>query len=393
MKKILTSIVGGITLAGGGAVVADQMQNPYTDKGNVYEMGLSNEIPQNDHVEIAKDKPSVVLSRWNNESRITIEPLFETGVIPTANRPFLTKRMEFSQGNIKAFVQPTATSSDFDIDFTLLAKPSSNVFNYKISGDEDADFFYQPAPTQAELDRGMERPDNVIGSYAVYSKSKRDHLQGATNYGTGKLFHIYRPKAIDAVGNEVWAILDYQKGNLSVTVPQAFLDTAVYPVTVDPTFGYTSIGATYEGDVSSGSDQRGMGMKGISLAGTVVSTSIALKATNAGVASIGIGVSNTQPDPFSVLSQNQSPTITTTGTFYTFSGSGNFNSATVYVGCRMDYSGSGAETNPGFFSDAGAGTNGFFMSELRVYSNVTTKNYSIYATYSVNSFMPQQGDF
>jgi len=98
--------------------------------------------------------------------------------------------------------------------------------------------------TQQEIDEGAERPENVVGSYAVYHKTKANHRIGSTNYVTGKAFHIYRPKAIDANGMEEWAELNYLNGVLSVTVPQKFLDEAVYPVRIDPTFGYTTLGGT-----------------------------------------------------------------------------------------------------------------------------------------------------
>ena len=100
------------------------------------------------------------------------------------------------------------------------------------------------------------RPENVVGSYAVYHATKSGHVIGQTNYATGKAFHIYRPLARDSAGNTTWCDLsiDEAKGLLTVTVPQEFLDKAVYPVTVDPTFGYTTIGASY---VSFGSQIRG----------------------------------------------------------------------------------------------------------------------------------------
>jgi hypothetical protein len=41
-------------------------------------------------------------------------------------------------------------------------------------------------------------------------------------------------------------------GILTITIPQDFLDKAVYPITVDPTFGYTSVGASYSNYSSSG---------------------------------------------------------------------------------------------------------------------------------------------
>ncbi|MBU2635312.1 hypothetical protein KJ841_02465, partial [Patescibacteria group bacterium] len=59
-------------------------------------------------------------------------------------------------------------------------------------------------------------------------------------------FHIYRPKVYDAEGKEIWGELniDEEKGILTVIVDQNWLDNAVYPVVIDPTFGYTTLGAS-----------------------------------------------------------------------------------------------------------------------------------------------------
>ena len=92
------------------------------------------------------------------------------------------------------------------------------------------------------------RPPNVVGSYAVYHISKQGN-----EYVSGKMCHIYRPQLTDALGAKAWAEFNRDADStniLTVTMPQAFLDTATYPVTVDPTFGYTSIGATQGGDES-----------------------------------------------------------------------------------------------------------------------------------------------
>ncbi|GAG00289.1 unnamed protein product, partial [marine sediment metagenome] len=81
------------------------------------------------------------------------------------------------------------------------------------------------------------QPIDVIGSYAVYHSSKRDN-----KYKTGKAFHIYRPKIIDANDEWVWGVMNISNSVLSITIDQDWLNNAVYPVTVDPTFGYTSEG-------------------------------------------------------------------------------------------------------------------------------------------------------
>ena len=136
-----------------------------------------------------------------------------------------------------------------EIDFVLDTPPTSNIFLFAIDS-HNLDFFYQPALTQDEIDEGIERPENIVGSYAVYYSNKQhdySYSDGSQiNYGTGKFCHIYRPYAVDANGIQVWCDLnvDIDTSTLFITVPQDFLDTAVYPVRVDPIFGTTTIGGT-----------------------------------------------------------------------------------------------------------------------------------------------------
>ena len=108
--------------------------------------------------------------------------------------------------------------------------------------------------TLEEFLRDRHRPDNVVGSYAVFC-DRAGHLtrNGKTveNYKSGKLCHIYRPLCTDADGKTAWANLhiDTNSKILRTTIPQEFLDNAKYPVTLDPTIGYTSLGGTdYETD-------------------------------------------------------------------------------------------------------------------------------------------------
>ncbi len=259
-KTIGTVAITG-TLAMGGTVAVDTQINPYDDRGTHYELILRSDIEQGERVEIAKDRAEMTLKGWNDEYAITItpnvpeDPLLASGrrgvmrertFETQASRALFSKRMEYRRGDVTAFIEPKeGTYNEFDIDFTLESNPGTNVFTYTIAGAENFDFFYQPALTPEEIEEGVERPERVVGSYAVYHREKANHKVGETNYGTGKAFHIYRPEAIDARGNRVWAELDYTAGILSVTVPQDFLDSAVYPVVVDPTFGYTSAGSSH----------------------------------------------------------------------------------------------------------------------------------------------------
>lgn len=106
-------------------------------------------------------------------------------------------------------------------------------------------FYYQPELTEQEIAEGCTRPDNVVGSYAVYG-AYRNNAKGRHQAQTGKRCHIYRPLLIDKNGKHRWAILEIEP--LTATTAQLriicdFKDL-VFPVRLDPTLGDTGIGAS-----------------------------------------------------------------------------------------------------------------------------------------------------
>jgi len=145
-----------------------------------------------------------------------------------------------SKGNERTFTINDEGGVEFDL--VLKKKPETNVFTYPIET-KNLVYYYQPPLTQQEIDGGAFRPEHVVGSYAVYHKTKMNN-----EYKTGKAFHIYRPKVYEQnnENNWVWGELsiDEDKGVLIVIVDQNWLDKAVYPVVIDPTFGYTTLGAS-----------------------------------------------------------------------------------------------------------------------------------------------------
>lgn len=137
-----------------------------------------------------------------------------------------------------------------EIEWLLPKKPKSNILRATLLYKGNVKFCYQPELTQVEINDGCVRPENVVGSYAVYI-DKSNHKLNGKNYATGKIEHIYRPQAIDANGNKTWCELYIPESgqadipiNITVTIPQKFLDEAVYPIVVDPTFGYTTVGGS-----------------------------------------------------------------------------------------------------------------------------------------------------
>jgi hypothetical protein len=207
MKKIATFLAGVTLLGGGGVVVADEAANPYRDAGQVLEVTKDSvvEAAGKNQIELVKARPEVRLKKWDGEVDLGIR---YDGVQAEGSRPLFTDRMEWKQGSKEVHAYPLAATPQmedggFEIEVVLNEAPASNRFDFEIDGAEELDFFYQSSSN----DETTIRPDNVLGSYAVYHKEKKNHVEGETNYATGKAFHIFRPKAIDADGNVTWAEL------------------------------------------------------------------------------------------------------------------------------------------------------------------------------------------
>ena len=260
------------------------------------------------------------ISKWNNECEFDIKFLGKEK----------TKIYEiggFEEGGI-----------EFEVELT--EKPNTNVFKYKIQH-KNLDFFYQPALTQKEIDEGANRPENVIGSYAVYHSTKKNHIQGQTNYKTGKAFHIFRPEIIDANGNKVWGELDIKGNTLTITIDQNWLDNAIYPVIVDPTFGYTTMGSSKNRiTVFSSSRSRRIGNSyAMSENGDLDSVTVGMATLSTGPDTTDVSVFVNEKDGGGTDSHTEISTaektsqeFTTTSIWFTFSGmSGTLESGKDYL--------------------------------------------------------------
>ena len=192
-----------------------------------------------------KDKflPQQKIMRWDNEVNCSVR------LVHNEKNPVVTTKDDkivWEGEKIKAEIyQFTEDEGGQEFEITLKEKPKSNVVQFTVV-DKGVDYFYQPALTEEEIAKGASRPDNVVGSYAVYASEQKTNYVGGKEYKTGKIGHIFRPKIIDSAGTEVWGDLHIENGILSVTIPQDFLDNAVYPVrhAAGLTFGYTTKGAS-----------------------------------------------------------------------------------------------------------------------------------------------------
>jgi len=122
-------------------------------------------------------------------------------------------------------------------DVMFSSHPGVYSWKFDVKTSDGVSFHYQPPLTVDEISAGHERPEDVVGSYAVYCDKQNNQ------YKTGKLLHIYRPLVIDAAGDKAWGTLDITGGVMTVSVAPEWIDNAVYPVILDPTMGYDHIGS------------------------------------------------------------------------------------------------------------------------------------------------------
>lgn len=198
-------------------------------------------------------KPQLKIEAWGGECLFTIDLRTDTMATMshvTKTTHNLSDKMTMTQDALVSHEIYKRDDGNLEWEIILASKPDTNVFEWDIetSGYE---WLYQPTIVEVPLEIGEGRPDSVEGSYAVYHATKGNdfvRIRGKDttyeNYRTGKAFHIYRPKVIDDAGKTSWCILhvDTLENKLTVIVPQKFLDDAKYPVTIDPTFGFSSEG-------------------------------------------------------------------------------------------------------------------------------------------------------
>lgn len=191
---------------------------------------------------------SVIISKWDRNFSFNF-PDF-VNVIPIENGVII------NHSNRRQSILRMTDNNTFEWDFVLFQRPILSFVIFPIG--RNIECYYQPPLTQEnfslfpeviginETDAWDEngtiiahRPINVVGSYACYGNRMNNE------YKTGKIFHIYRPFVYDANNNSIWGQINITSNNILIlSVNRTWLDNAVYPVNIDPTFGYTSIGAS-----------------------------------------------------------------------------------------------------------------------------------------------------
>lgn len=287
-KNIIVAAIGGLVLVGGGVGEVDENINVYEETQQEFVATLDG---SGEKVVVSKDEPAISFEKWDGEAKLGVS---YPSVSDEGKRKVLSNKIEWKNEKEIVHAYPLEANESmegggFEIELILKEKPDTNIFTFPLNGYESFDFYYQPELTQQEIDEGSIRPENIVGSYAVYHKELKNN-----KYTTGKAFHIFRPLVKDADGDQVWGTLMYVDGALSVTVPQEYLDKAVYPVSVDPTVGFTSIGGTSGGNTAN--DHFVSVLESVPSSGTITSISIyfssvgATEESRAGVYDTGLAL-------------------------------------------------------------------------------------------------------
>lgn len=220
--------------------------------------------------------PQAELEKWDGESSISI---LADGVSistePVVTEDKITAEAVTADGNysLEFKMEEDVKSGEtgrFSYDVIFAEIPKETTFTFTINYKE-LTAFYQPPLTDEfkvgdELLSGLRvsevtettvldengdiavyRPEELVGAYAFYGDNIGNYQYlGGENYGNGLAFYLYRPKLIDTNGEEIWATQTLKDNVLTVTVDQAWMEKATYPVRLDPTFGNTNhSGSTY----------------------------------------------------------------------------------------------------------------------------------------------------
>lgn len=254
-------------------ITSNETSNEILQKFEVARATLSREVKENPKdkisLEIGDSKsddfmPQAKVMRWDNEVNLSVRRA------KTFNNPSVVTEAEKvkyidADEEVHIYEKPeVGEDGGLEIELLVKTRPDSNRFAFSIQTKGLA-FYHQPELTDEEAEAGrfdkkdtrttLEikralRPENVVNSIAVYHASVPKNVEGGTEYKSGKFCHIYRPHITDNLGNETWGELDLDEagGLLNVVVPQDFIDAIDFAgggwLLIDPTFGYTSIGAT-----------------------------------------------------------------------------------------------------------------------------------------------------
>lgn len=330
-------------------------------------------------------KPQFKMLRWDNEVNFSMRGEEKVGATFDSTGDVI--KYVTPDYEIHMYDKPElGDDGGFEFEWLLKNVPSTNILTATLQT-KGLDFFYQAELTQEEIDEGVTRPDNVIGSYAVYHKTKKNNRVGGKEYKTGKFAHIYRPKAKDANNQEVWCDIFIDESNqlLTVTIPQDFVDNALYPIIVDPTFGKTTAGASRNNLQTNSIEASHYTLSDSGAVVTKISSYVDSNG-NTGRNMKGVIYSDSAAKPLTLQANSAGVATPLTQTLVDYSLSVTLNAAEFWLGVDSD------QVNNGMYFDAGAANSAYFFTAAGTYatppttwtdfSSSRTRQQSTYATYT-----------
>jgi hypothetical protein len=224
----------------------------YTKSKNTYFTVPKADARDSIAVEVGDSKdanflPQAKVMRWDNEVNLSVRLVHDEANPAVARKG---DKVQWKGKKKAADFYEIAPNEQFpegasEVEITLFERPENDRVQFTLNT-KGVRFAYQPELTAEEVEAGFFRPENVVGSYAVFTDEDKVNIAGGKLYRSGKVGHIYRPRIEDSAGKWTWGDLNIENGILTVTIPQEFLDNATYPIlhAAGLTFGYTSIGGT-----------------------------------------------------------------------------------------------------------------------------------------------------
>lgn len=193
-------------------------------------------------------KPTIILNKWNENA---LNLWIPDDLIKSKTPSIKDKTLKLKDSEREFYFKTEGDYLKFGLIFTT--RPEVSKWEFRLEGWQFYDWFFQdtlendfkngvdvvPGDTLEKYLEQRKRPEEVVGSYALYHK-----YDTWDKSGTGKFGHFYRPKFIDADGKTAWAILHIENGIYSVEMPEDFRASAKLPIMTNDTFGYDAIGGT-----------------------------------------------------------------------------------------------------------------------------------------------------
>ena len=174
--------------------------------------------------------------------------------------------VRFGDRNDDNLKKEIVEGNGFEFDINIKEKPVSNRIEFSINSKGVA-FWRQPELTREEKDNNGFQPINARGSYAIYTIEEKRNYTNGKDYKNNKVGHLFFPYIEDSNGWKVRAEdfnimhnIETGIGELAVTIPQDFLDNAIYPIrnAAGLEFGYHTNGGS--GFAPTGNSVQGAGI-------------------------------------------------------------------------------------------------------------------------------------